>query len=84
VVYYCCPEVLGHGRKYRPAIRFSALLMAGSIHASAETAAAPETVTVTATKLRKVFHKFLKGFVAPTEVTGKIASWKRRICPHVL
>jgi hypothetical protein len=63
---------------------FSALLMAGSIHASAETAAAPETVTVTATKLREVFHKFLKGFVAPTEVTGKIAFWKRRICPHVL
>lgn len=43
-----------------------------------------ESVTVTGTKLREVFHKFLKEFVAPTQVTGSIARWRRRICPLVV
>src|SRR5260221_12033242 len=50
----------------------SVLLMAGGMQASAETATPTENVTVTATKLREEFHEFLKAFVTPTKVTGKI------------
>ncbi len=62
----------------------SILLMAGGIHASAETADPTESVTVTGTKLREVFHKFEDAFVTPTKIAGKIARWERRICPLVL
>jgi hypothetical protein len=65
-------------------VALSVLLMAGSVHAWAETAPPPETVTVTATKLREAFQKFLRGFVVPTEVTGSIARWQRRVCPLVV
>jgi hypothetical protein len=64
------------------AFTVAVLLMAGGMQASAETQT--ETVTVTATKLREVFHKFLRGFVVPTQVTGNIARWKRHICPLVV
>jgi hypothetical protein len=58
--------------------------MTGVLHASAETAAPPESVTVTATQLREIFHKFEDAFVAPTSIGGKIARWERRICPLVV
>lgn len=66
------------------AFAVSALLLAGGMRASAEAPAPSETVTVTGTKLREVFQKFLRGFVAPTALTGKIARWERRICPLVV
>jgi hypothetical protein len=62
----------------------SVLLMAGGMHASAETATPSESVTVTANKSREVFGKFVKGFAAPTVLTGKIPRWERRICPLVV
>ena len=62
----------------------SILLMAGGLHASAETAGPSETVTVTANKLREVFHKFTDTFATPTKLGGKVARWERRICPLVL
>jgi len=62
----------------------SVLLMAGGLHASAQTAEPTETVTVSANKLREVFHKFTDTFATPTEVGGKIARWQRRLCPLVL
>jgi hypothetical protein len=71
-------------RKTARALTIAALLIAGSLQASAETTAAPETVTVTATRLREIFHKFLRGFVAETPRVGKIARWERRICPLVV
>jgi len=60
----------------------SFLLTAGALRASAETPT--ENVTVTGTKLREEFHRFLKSFVAPTLRTDKIARWERRICPLVI
>jgi hypothetical protein len=60
----------------------SVLLMAGGMHASAETPT--ENVTVTANKLREVFHKFTDTFATPTKLGGKIARWERRLCPLVL
>jgi hypothetical protein len=57
----------------------SLLLMAGGMHASAETAS--ESVTVTATKSREVLGKFAKAFETPTNLTGKIARWERSVCP---
>ena len=68
------------------AFAVAALLLAGGMPVSAETAASSETetVTVTGTRLRLVFHEFLKDFVAPTPITGKIARWERRICPLVV
>jgi len=71
-------------RKSVRACAIAALLMAGGLQASAETTAPPETVTVTATRLREIFHKFLRGFVAESQRTGKIARWERRICPLVV
>jgi hypothetical protein len=62
----------------------SVLLMAGGMHASAETATPSESVTVTANKSREVFGKFVKGFAKPTMLTGKIARWERRLCPLVV
>jgi len=58
-----------------------ALLIAGGVHASAETPT--ESVTVTANKLREIFHKFTNTFATPTKLGGKIARWERRICPAV-
>ena len=62
----------------------SVLLMAGVLHASAQTAEPSESVTVTGTKLREIFHKFEDAFISPTPIAGKIARWQRRICPIVL
>ena len=41
----------------------------------------PESVTVTGFKSREVINKFVKSFVAPTAINGKIARWERQICP---
>src|SRR5262245_16227007 len=60
----------------------SILLMAGGMHASAETPS--ESVTVTATKSRAVLDKFARDFVTPAKRTGKIARWERRVCPIVV
>jgi hypothetical protein len=62
----------------------SVLLIAGGVHASAETAEPSENVTVTASKWREVFDKFAKTFETPTKLGGKIARWERRICPVVV
>jgi hypothetical protein len=62
----------------------SVLLLAGGLHAAAEAPLPTESVTVTGTKLREVFQDFLRGFVAPTYMTGKIARWERRLCPLVV
>src|SRR4051812_41747009 len=62
----------------------SFLLVAGAMGASANTAAPTESVTVTGTRLREIFHKFEDAFVTPTPIGGKIARWERRICPAVL
>jgi len=43
-----------------------------------------ESVTVTANKLREIFHKFTNTFAAPTMFGGKIARWERSMCPLVL
>jgi hypothetical protein len=66
------------------AFTVSILLLAGGMPASAVAPAPSETVTVTGTRLREVFQKFLRDFVAPTPFTGKIARWERRICPLVV
>jgi hypothetical protein len=66
------------------AITVSILLMAGSMYASAETAAPSESVTVTATKSREAFHNFTRTFATPTVNTGKIPRWERRVCPVVV
>jgi hypothetical protein len=58
----------------------SVLLMAGGLHASAET----PTENVTVTGSRRVLHEFTKTFAAPTQVTGKMARWERHICPLVV
>jgi hypothetical protein len=57
----------------------SVLLMAGGMHAWAET----PTESVTVTGSRRVLHDFTKTFAAPTPVTGKIARWEHPICPVV-
>jgi hypothetical protein len=62
----------------------SVLLTAGAMRASAETAAPPESVTISATRLREIFHKFEDVFVSPTPIGGKIARWQRPICPVVV
>jgi hypothetical protein len=56
--------------------------MAGGARAAAVTPS--ESVTVTANKLREAVGKFAKAFAMPTEITGKIARWERRICPVVV
>ena len=61
-----------------------ALLVLLSAGAAAETAAPPESVTVSGTRLRETFHKFEDAFVTPTPMGGKIARWVRRICPVVV
>ena len=40
-----------------------------------------ESVTVNGFKSREVINKFVKSFVAPTAINGKIARWERKICP---
>ena len=63
----------------------SVLLMVGVMHASAEPAALPhENITVTATNSREVVDKFVKAFVTPTKLTGKIARWENGICPTTI
>ena len=57
------------------------LLVVSSMQASAQTAAPPESVTVTATRLREMLDKFAKSFITPTKMTGKIARWEKGICP---
>jgi hypothetical protein len=64
------------------ALVLSVLLVAGGLSASAETPS--ESVTVTANKLREAVGDFTKAFATPTEVTGKIARWERRLCPVVV
>src|SRR3954470_3200425 len=64
------------------ALVLSVLLMAGGMQAAAETPS--ENVTVTATRSREVLGKFTKAFATPTEVTGKMARWERRVCPVVV
>jgi len=65
-------------------LALAGLLLTGGLQASAETAPPTETVTVTATRMREIFQKFLKDFVAPTPISGKLARWERRICPLVV
>jgi hypothetical protein len=60
----------------------SVLLLAGGMQAAAETPS--ENVTVTATRSREVLGKFTRAFATPTEVTGKMARWERRLCPVVV
>lgn len=62
----------------------SVLLMAGGVHAPAQTDAPPENVTVTASKSRAVFHNFTNALATPAVTTGKIARWERRVCPLVV
>lgn len=64
------------------AFLLSALLVVGSLRASAETPS--ESVTVTGTKLREAVGKFTRAFAVPTEVMDKIARWDRPICPLVV
>ena len=59
-------------------------LLAGVVHASAQTAKPSENVTVTGTKSREVLHNFAKAFATPATLTGKIARWERRVCPVVV
>jgi len=58
----------------------SILLMAGAMHAFAQTPT--ENVTVTGT--RRAFHAFAKIFATPTMVTGKMARWEHGLCPVVV
>jgi len=58
----------------------SALLMAGALHASAQTA----TESVTVMGSREAYHTFSRTFATPTEVSGKMARWERRVCPIVV
>ena len=60
----------------------SVLLMTGAMHASAETAATTESVTVTGS--RRVLHDFTKTFATPTMIKGKMARWEHRLCPRVV
>ena len=60
----------------------SVLLMAGALPAWGQTAT--ESVTVSGTKLRKMFHKFEDAFQTPTALGDKLARWERRICPVVV
>jgi hypothetical protein len=45
---------------------------------------ATESVTVSGTRMREGFQKFLRGFVAPQERLAKLTRWERRICPLVM
>jgi hypothetical protein len=58
------------------------LLMVADVQTS--TQAATESVTVSGTKMREGFQKFLRGFVAPNERLTKLTRWERRICPLVV
>jgi hypothetical protein len=40
-----------------------------------------ESVTVTGFKSREVINKFVKSFVTPTAINGKIARWESKVCP---
>jgi hypothetical protein len=63
-------------------ITVSIMLMLPITAASAQPSApATESVTVTGFKSREMLDKFVKSFVAPTAINGKIARWERRICP---
>jgi hypothetical protein len=75
-------EVPGMAGKTSRLFALSVLLVAGGMQALAETAAPPENVTVTGS--RRVLHEFTKTFATPTQVTGKMARWERRLCPVVV
>src|SRR5471032_1261037 len=72
----------GMSRKTVRLFTLSVLLMTGAMHASAETAATTESVTVTGS--RRVLHDFTKTFATPTMITGKMARWEHRLCPRVV
>jgi hypothetical protein len=59
----------------------SILLMAGSLHASAQTTGPTENVTVTGS--RNALHDFTQTFATPTTFTGKMARWEHHVCPIV-
>ena len=67
-----------------PIEQMSTKAMVGGVQAATAPPAETESVTVTATKLREEFHKFIRSFVAPTQRNGKIPRWQRRICPLVV
>jgi hypothetical protein len=57
-------------------------LLAAILAASGQAPLAPpESVTVTQFKSREMLDKFVKSFIAPTQLTGKIARWETGICP---
>jgi hypothetical protein len=60
-----------------------AAVLTGGISPAWAQAAVPatESVTVTGFKSKDILNKFVKSFVAPTAINGKIARWERRICP---
>jgi hypothetical protein len=60
----------------------SALLMAGALRASAQTAPTTESVTVMGS--REAYHTFSRTFATPTHMSGKMARWERPLCPVVL
>jgi len=71
------------------AITVCALLIAGGMHAPAQTSAPTENGTVTATKSREVLGKFAKAFAAPTKFAGKLArwehsAWEHGVCPFAM
>lgn len=51
---------------------------------TASAAPSVENVTVTGTKSREMVDTFVKSFVAPTRLTGKIARWESGICPRAV
>lgn len=63
------------------AILVSALVVAPALAQTASLAPAAENVTVTGLRSRETVGKFVKAFVAPTRLTGKIARWESGICP---
>lgn len=44
---------------------------------------APESVTVTATKSRRLLDAFARTFAAPAQLTGKIARWESGVCVFI-
>jgi hypothetical protein len=60
------------------------VLLGWALPAWAHTPPPTEDVTVTADKSRNATHNFTKAFAAPTQLSGKIARWQRRLCPLTL
>jgi hypothetical protein len=65
----------------------SAMLVVSIVVASPQPLAAQpartptENVTVTGTKSREVWEKFVESLAAPARMTGKIARWEEGVCP---